>query len=274
MLRYNCEVVQFSKYEKRNAKPIIKGVISLRTNNNMIIMSTIIELTHRQRLEMTSEQLAEQCNTEESVLLPILVKLTDRGWVRYNPLSKLYRHGLGLLIFTKEERLRRELIRQCNNIMQNLSKKCNQTLTLNVIEGLSSICIHKIEPKNAIHIAARVGRESPLHAGSSAKVLLAYAPEAIRETLLSHPLPKITPLTITSQKTLRESLVEIRSIGYSYSIEEVDPGAAAITFPILDKSDNIIASLSIIGTRFAYEKERSFWKEMLLKAVKDIKKSL
>lgn len=243
-------------------------------NNDIIIMSKIIKLIHRQHMEMTSQQIANQCGTGESIILPILTKLTNRGWLHYDPVLKLYKHGLSLLIFTNEERLRGELIRQCGHIMKRLSIECNQTVMLNVIDGFSAICIHKIEPKNAVHIAARVGRESPLHAGSSGRVLLAYAPEAIMKTVLSRPLPQITPLTITSKEALCKSLSEIRSIGYCYSVEEVDPGAAAISSPILDNSDNIIASLSVIGTRFAYEKERSSWKEMLLKAIKEIRNSL
>lgn len=239
-------------------------------NNDINTMLNVIELIYGQRLEMTSKQLAKQCNTEESLIFPILVKLTNRGWLCFDPVLKLYKRGLGLLIFTKEERLRVELIRQSNHIIQMLSKECNQTVMLSAIDCFSAICIHKIEPKNAIYIKARVGRESPLHAGSSGRVLLAYAPDNLLEAVLSRPLKKFTPLTITSKKNLRKSLSEIKKIGYCYSIEEVDPGAAAISCPILNNSKNIIASLSVIGTRFAFEKEFLLWKEMLLLAKNEI----
>ena len=235
------------------------------------VMSKIIELMYRYRLELPLRDLAEQCGAEEEDVLPVLSKLVGRGWLRYDEKSKLYRHGLSLLAYTGEDRLRKELIHQCDHIMRKLSEECNQTVILNVLDGLHAICIHKIEPEKAVRIASRVGRESPLHAGCSGRILLAYAPEAVRKAVLAMPLIKYTPFTITSPEALNESLFEIRRAGYCSSVEEIDPGAGAISYAILDGSNNLIAGLSVIGTRFAYENEGLFWKAMLDKAVKEIR---
>lgn len=139
------------------------------------------------------------------------------------------------------------------------------------LEGIKSVCIQKIDSKNSIHIATRIGGESPLHAGSSSRVLLAYAPEAVRVSVISSPLKRYTPFTITSPEELSKSLFEIRRTRCCSSIEEINPGAGSVSCAILDEGNNLLAALSIIGTRFACETEGALWKALLLEAVKKVK---
>ena len=238
---------------------------------NIKYMSKVFELFFRYRLELSLPETAAQCRTTESQVKPILEKLAERGWLSFSKEKKTYRYGMMLLPFTREEVIKAELVRQFTPVMKQLSEDCSQSVMLNFLEGIKSICIQKINPKNAIHIAARGGSESPLHAGSSSRVLLAYAPEAVRKEVMSSPLEKYTPFTITSPEELNDSLFEIRRTGCCCSIEERDPGAGAVSCAILDDSNNLLAGLSIIGTRFAYETEGALWKALLLEAVKKVK---
>lgn len=241
------------------------------TSSNIKYMSKIFELFFRYRLELSLSDTAVQCGISESQIKPILEKLTEREWLFFSKRKKTYSYGMKLLPFTRENVLKAELVRQFTPIMRQLSTVCNQGTMLNFLEGVKSVCIQKINANNSIHIATRVGGESPLHAGSSSRVLLAYAPEAVRASILSSPLKKYTPFTITSPEELNKSLFEIRRTGCCCSVEEMNPGASSVSCAILDESNNILAALSIIGTRFAYEKEGPRWKALLLEAVKKVK---
>lgn len=234
-------------------------------------ISRIFELFFHYRLELSAGETAAQCRAQESQIGAVLEKLKERGWLRYSPATGKYQYGMRMLPFTREETLRLELVRQYTPVMRQLSEDCKQSVMLNVLDGMHSVCIHKIGPKNAIRIDARIGKESPLHAGSSSRVLLAYAPEAVRNAVLSSQLERYTPFTITSPEKLSESLFEIRRTGCSCSSEENDPGAGAVSCAILDDSNNLLGCLSIIGTRFTYEKEGALWKALLLSTIRRMK---
>lgn len=234
-------------------------------------IGSVFELFFHYRLELSAGETATQCRAPEPQIEAVLEKLKERGWLRYNPTTGKYQYGMRMLPFTREETLRLELVRQYTPVMKQLSEDCRQSVMLNVLDSMHSVCIHKIEPRNAIHIDARVGKDSPLHAGSSSRVLLAYAPEAVRNAVLSSQLERYTPFTIMSPEKLSESLFEIRRTGYASSSEERDPGAGAVSCAILDDSNNLLGCLSIIGTRFAYEKEGALWKALLFAAIRRMK---
>ena len=234
-------------------------------------MSTVFELFFRYKLELTLAETAARCKTTEEQVKPMLEKLSERGWLTFSKNKMTYSYGMKLLPFTREERLKEELVRQVTPVMKQLSQDSGQCVMLNYLEGMKSICVQKVMPKNSIYIAARVGKDYPLHAGSSSRVLLAYAPEAVRAGVLSSRLKKYTPFTITDPEKLSDSLFEIRRTGYCCSTEEMDPGAGSVSCAILDESSNLLGVLTIIGTRFAFEKENMLWKALLFEAVKKIK---
>lgn len=83
-------------------------------------------------------------------------------------------------------------------------------------------------------------------------------------------MEKYSPHTITDPSKMLQELSRIRALGYATSIEEYDPGAAAVSAPILNNKRDIIAEISVIGTRFSYEQEHRFWLRELVEAISTI----
>ena len=57
---------------------------------------------------------------------------------------------------------------------------------------------------------------------------------------------------------------------YSTSIEELDPGAAAVAVPILDTHGQLVAGISIAGPRFEFEDMERTWAEEMLRVTQDV----
>lgn len=248
-------------------------IMSSIANENIKCTLKIFELFFQHRLVLTLSETAEQCKMTESQISPVLDKLAEKGWLQLTKDKKAYVCGMKLLPFAKDEILRIELIRQITPIMKQLARDSHQSVTLHFLEGIKSICLQKINSKTTIHIATGIGSEAPLHAGSSSRVLLAYAPEIIRQQVMQAPLKAYTPFTITSHEVLNYSLFEIRKTGFCSSIEEITPGAGSTSCAVLDENNNILAALSIMGTRFSYEKDSVLWRALLFNAVKTLKLS-
>lgn len=235
------------------------------------IFYTVIDqlCTHSQ---MSLEELCNYTYTTSDQLKPFLDQLEQYDWINkiYQNKCLYYVIGTRFLHFSVRERLNIELIHQTEPILYKLSHICGQTIEMNILENTYAVCINKVTPDNAIRIASRVGRQSPLYAGASGKVLLAYAPCIIQNRILNLPMKAHTPFTIISPERMRQEIITIKSKGYAESVEELDHGAAAIAMPILNKLNDIVAGISIIGTRFDYLAHRDFWLENLRTTIKNI----
>jgi IclR family acetate operon transcriptional repressor len=83
---------------------------------------------------------------------------------------------------------------------------------------------------------------TPIHAGASAKALLAFLEEPIIDEVLAHELEPLAPGTVTDPAALREQLDEIRARGWASSYEENNVGAWGLAAPIL-VGGRVVASI-------------------------------
>ena len=92
------------------------------------------------------------------------------------------------------------------------------------------------------------GSSLPLHAGVSAKILLAYKKDSFVTDMFENVgLFMFTENTITDLNQLRKELKKIREQGYAFSNSEVDLMVRAISAPIFDYKGNIVAGISVAG---------------------------
>jgi DNA-binding IclR family transcriptional regulator len=92
-----------------------------------------------------------------------------------------------------------------------------------------------------------IGREMPLHAVSGGKVFLAHlCPERL-EQVLARGLPAYTDHTVTDRTRLREELKEIRQAGYGIAEEELEEGLSAVSAPVRNHEERVVAIVSVSG---------------------------
>jgi DNA-binding IclR family transcriptional regulator len=121
-----------------------------------------------------------------------------------------------------------------------------------------ALCIDRIEASHSLRLTLDVGNVTPLHAGASAKALLAFLPDAVIEEVLAGELVRRGPGTIMDPARLREALDEIHERGWASSYEENDAGAWGVSAPILSPTGVVVASLGIAAptVRFSAAREQ------------------
>ncbi|MCF7935890.1 MAG: IclR family transcriptional regulator [Synergistales bacterium] len=224
-----------------------------RSGEHVMKMVSIMEILMATERDIGVREIAERCGSSKSTIHRILVILKKRGWVYQDEETGNYRIGVRFLTLADEWRRGLQLVRSGSPVMLELVERLQQTTLLSMISGESAVCLHKCESPNALKMVARVGKQTPLTAAATGKVLLAFAPEAFRRRVLSRPLVSYTPATITDPECLREELKEIGLHGYAVSVEEVDPGAGSIAVPVHLPDSEYPAALTIAGPRFDYE---------------------
>jgi IclR family pca regulon transcriptional regulator len=90
------------------------------------------------------------------------------------------------------------------------------------------------------------GARAPAHRTAEGKVLIAFQPAERRTALLSQvKLTPIGPNTIRTNRELLDQLDAVLDRGFALADEEQAPGVRAIAAPVRDRSDEVIAAVSL-----------------------------
>ncbi|MQA07161.1 MAG: helix-turn-helix domain-containing protein [Pseudonocardiaceae bacterium] len=132
--------------------------------------------------------------------------------------------------------------------LDRLREESGETATLHVRIGGQRICVAELPSPHPIRYTAGIGAAAPIHTGSAGKVLLAFLDDTGRAELLRLiTLEPRTPATITDRSVLQGELDRVRVQGWAESYGERIDGAVAVSAPVFDGNDRILAALSVLG---------------------------
>jgi DNA-binding IclR family transcriptional regulator len=171
-----------------------------------------------------------------------LVEDDTSGGFRLGPrvlqLARVARRGLGLPEIALP-------------FMRELAERTGEAVILTRRSDQQVVCVERVESRHRIRLTYERGTVLPPHAGASAKVLLAWLPEAeLDEVLRRTKLTRYTERTVTDPKALRRELASIRKAGFAVSYGEVDPGVRGVAAPIRGAEGQAVAGLSTVGPAF------------------------
>jgi DNA-binding IclR family transcriptional regulator len=106
----------------------------------------------------------------------------------------------------------------------------------------------------SVPVVSQAGSRLPMHATGVGKVLLAHAPEAVREEVLAN-LTRITPHTITQPAALLHQLRRVVRDGYASTVEEMTLGACSLAVPVVVETA-VVAALGVVVPNFRRDKAR------------------
>ncbi|MGG3284249.1 IclR family transcriptional regulator [Paenibacillus solani] len=193
--------------------------------------------------ELALTEISSYIGLHKSTVHRLLSTLEEKGFVVRNKETEKYRLGLKIWELSMHLSQSDDPATRLLPAMEALRDQLGETVSLYLRDGAERLRIQAVQSNQGIRRVAQVGVRLPLSVGASSKVLVAYAPPADQEELLSAPdWPESVDRSI-----YRQQLAEILEIGYAISIEEREPGAAAVSVPIFDRNGQIAAALSMSG---------------------------
>lgn len=147
---------------------------------------------------------------------------------------------LGLLA-----RVNRELREIALPFLQDLAALTGENVHLAVRDGHQALYVDRISGSAAVPVVSRAGARLPLHATGVGKVLLAYAPQDLIDTVLSDLRP-VTTSTIISTRRMRQELEQVRRRRFARTVSEMSVGTTSVAVPVLDTAGEVVASLGAV----------------------------
>ncbi|WP_136718307.1 IclR family transcriptional regulator [Halorientalis salina] len=198
---------------------------------------------------------AEELDMPVSTTHDYLQALVTTGFVTKT--ENVYRTSTRFLEVGQRQRHRLDVFTAAQDELETVAQETKEHVTLMIEEGGQGVLIAIQEGSDAVSLFAYPGARMPLHATAPGKAILAYLPrERVDEILDEHGLVAVTNQTITNRDTLFEQLETIREQGYAVDDGERIAGMVCIAAPVLDKEDNVQASLCVCGPRSRIDEQR------------------
>ena len=130
--------------------------------------------------------------------------------------------------------------------LRELGEQVRETVLLSVVarDGLLDV-VDQVDGPHQIRPGDWVGQRFPLHASATGKVLLASLDDSRLEDVLTQPLTRLTPATITQPKRLREELARVRRQHYATTIDELEEGLAGLAGGVFSPDGSLLAAVSV-----------------------------
>lgn len=235
--------------------------------------------------------LAEVCQSEAQLSLSELAKkselsigaiqrltytLENIGVLERDQRTKRFRPGPRMISLALAVTRNLELTKVAHPIMQALSDEIGEVVGLGALEGDSIILvdiIHTQQPRQLLNINRNIGAEIPPHATATGKAILAFLPDSrVEEILKSRGLPKFTTNTISSVRSFKKELEQVRSQGYATAFDENVYGLTTIGAPVRNRDGEVNAAIIIMipSMKISREKFISAYRKKVLQAADQI----
>ncbi len=206
-----------------------------------------------------------------------LQTLKNYGFVSQDPKTRQYRLGHIYFQFLDVLQNSYPVEKAALPLMEQLHGRTQETVHLNVVDGVERICIHRLESTLPLKASMPIGNRSPLYAGASSKCLLAFSsPDFIESYLRQVNLVPLTADTTTEMDGLGAEIALTKKRGYARSLGERTPGLGSLSAPILGYDGMVLAavSLAIPELRFTSRRHRQACTRELIQAARTCSRAM
>lgn len=203
-------------------------------------------------IEMGTLELSEKLDLHKSTVSRLLHILTTHGFLQQNPATKKYRLGrsaakVGNAVIKS---LNNEIVSIALPYLNTLSSQVGESVALEVLSGTNVVLAHHVEGQQHLRFSFDLGERVPLNVAAGAKSILAFSNPEFVDRCLQKAFQRFNENTVTSKKTYRQLLEEIRKTGIAYDKGERYEDSHAVGTPVFNHERAPVAAVVIAGPAF------------------------
>jgi len=221
----------------------------------------ILEVLRAEKEPQSLASLHKTLGMSKTTLVRILGTLGKGGYVERDSTMQKYTLGMRFLHYGCAVSERVTVKQVAAPVLRKIRDACMETVYIYILHQNRRICVDYLQGKSTVRVMVHLGQESPLYAGASGKIILAYfTEEELKKYFQENELIPLTPTTIVNRVMLEQELKQHRQCGYAVSLGEKDAGVISVSAPISDEQGRVSASLSIAAPMERYSEIDTFVK--------------
>jgi IclR family transcriptional regulator, KDG regulon repressor len=189
----------------------------------------------------TAADIVARTGLPRSSVFRALRSLVRTGFVYQNDLTKQYMLGprvLELGMIARRQLSSEEVVA---SPLLDLAGKTRETVTFSVVEVPWRICVYVLDAPSDLRQVVQVGARYPLHLGAAGKVILAYLPEDVVDSVFrAHAVAR------SHAKEIVAELETIQNRGFAETASERVPGALSAAAPVF-VAGAIYGGVAVVG---------------------------
>jgi len=184
-----------------------------------------------------------------SAAFRLLQTLRARGYAQQDQTRGTWRLGARWLGISRAARFQQALSGLAVPYLRDASDRSGEHIYLLARTYLHAEVIAVQGASLPIRHYAEHGQLLPLHAGPG-RLLLAHAPEAVRDHVLAQKLPKLAAATRADPAWHAAELPRLRARGWMLAADELIDGVTTLAVPVQDAAHEVCAVLCIMSASF------------------------
>ncbi len=205
----------------------------------------ILDAFRPEETSLTVSEIAARADLPLATGSRLIAKLVEHGLLSRDA-DRRVRIGIRLWELALRASPALSLRQAAMPFLEDLHAVVGHHVQLGVLDGDEVLFIERLSAPGAVVNYTRIAGRLPLHASSSGQVLLAHGSRELQERVLTRPLERLTPHTITQPSDLRAALARVRREGYAYLPGHIHAEALGIAVPVHDTRRRVVAALSAI----------------------------
>ena len=187
----------------------------------------------------------------------LLQQLVDEGLVVQNADTKRYALSLDFFALAARAGDSGSLRERCRPALLRLGASLGDSVFLLVRAGFDAMCLDRWEGPFPIRsFTGDIGGRIPLGVGQGSMAILAHLPEAERDEVMRHNVPRIRHLGALDEVYLRTEAARVQRQGYANTNSGLIEGMAGVAVPVFDAAGRVAAALSVGTLTARLEGER------------------
>lgn len=176
----------------------------------------------------------------------LLQQLVDEGLAEQSSHNKRYALSLEFFALAARAGDTASLREHGRPALLRLGASLGDSVFLLVRAGFDAMCLDRFEGPFPIRsFTGDIGGRVPLGVGQGSMTILAHLPEAERDEVMRHNVPRIRHLGALDEVYLRTEAARVLRQGYANTNSGLIEGMAGVAVPVFDAAGRVAAALSV-----------------------------
>ena len=191
-------------------------------------------------------QLCRELGLTQATTHRLLQQLIEEGLVEQGAQSKLYRLSIDFFALAARAGDNGGLRALCRPALLRLGASLGDSVFLLVRSSFDAVCLDRCEGPFPIRtFTGDIGGRVPLGVGQGAMAILAHLPAAEQDEVMRFNVPRIRHMGPLDEVFLRTEAAKVRAQGYANTNSGLIEGMAGAAVPVFDRSQRVVAALSV-----------------------------
>lgn len=213
--------------------------------NSLVRGLLVLECFTPRKDQFTLAALSKLLNIPKSSLYRVVKTLSEMDYLRFEEQSKRYYLGTRVLSLGFSVLQSMELREIARPYMEKLSRECNKTINLAILDKHEMVYIERIRVPSLREFNISIGSRIPVWNTAVGKAVLAHLePQKLKEII--EKLRALKKYEITFEVKLEEALDTVRKAGFAIQDQEYIRGIRAIAVPIFSPT-GVSCAINIVA---------------------------